>query len=457
MAWPIGVVCYLAAMIVVLLGYLRIRYVLFICVFLSPLIPTAFGYPLVEHSIVVSPTRVIEFILLVGFGMAALTRPGLVRRGFPLTGVLLFYLSVRAAGVVFAAEKTGALIQLFGEAGLFTVVLSYVAFCAVRNVRQFERLITTVLASGLLISLIGLWEWTTRLDFSANVMMPMIGVTADIGRGLQLKAGQIVRVRATLDHPLALAGLMAFLFPFALQRVVARSGAIRVVFAAIAALFAVTLFISFSRIAQLAAVLETLAILYLYSRRASSWFIGVTVAVGAIALGTLYSRAPESDTANSLLVPLYTLELLAGRWLDLGKAFLAHPLALLIGFGFTRFDVPDFRIVDSMKDISLLWSRMDTDILRILALTGVLGFASWIGIFFVFLRRIVRGRRLHTHSVGQAPLLAMGIGVAGCLLTTLPGVSVLTYTQTWPVVAACMGAALGSLPRPNEGLRGRHA
>jgi len=432
------------------LASFRPRYVLYASTFLSPLIPTAFGYSLVESSIIVSPTRVVELVLVMAFVIAA-TRGGLLRRHFPLAAIFAFYLVIRMIGVIIAPEKAGALIQLFGEAGLFTMLLGYIAFSVIRNREQFDRLITTVLASGCLISCIGICERITERDFSGNVLMPLIGKTLENWDTIELKAGLIPRVRATLDHPLALAGLMVFLFPFALQRAIVRSGLARVLYFGITGLLGVALFLSFSRIAQLAVLLETIAMLWFYSRKLMTWLLAITVGIGVIVLASIYKKgneAPVGEKPSSLLFPVRTISLIGGRWVELGKAFAAHPYAAIIGFGFTRFTTDAYAPETmTIKDLSAFYSNMDTDVLRVLAVTGILGFISWAGIFLVFLKRLISSKRVHPYSARQAPLLALAIAVPGCMLTALPGTSVLTYTQTWPIIAVCMCAGLGILPR----------
>jgi len=432
------------------LASFRPRYVLYISMFLSPLVPTAFGYSLVESSIIVSPTRVVELVLVIAFVIAA-TRGGVLRRHFPLAAIFAFYLVVRAIGLIVAPEKAGALIQVFGEAGLFTMLLGYIAFCLIRNREQFDRLITTALASGCVISFVGIWERVTERDFSGNVLMPLIGKALENWDTIELKAGLIPRVRATLDSSLALAGLMVFLFPFALQRAIVRSGFARVVYFVITGLLGVALFLSFSRIAQLAVLLETIAMLRFYSRKAMTWILAITVGIGVIVLASIYknqNEAPVGEKPSSLLFPVRTMALIGNRWIELGKAFAAHPYAAIVGFGFTRFTTDEYTPETmTIKDLSAYYSNMDTDILRILAVTGILGFVTWAGIFAVFLKRLVTFRRLSPYSARYAPLLALAIAVPGCMLTALPGTSVLTYTQTWPIIAVCMCAGLGILPR----------
>jgi len=393
---------------------------------------------------------VVELVLVIAFVIAA-TRGGVLRRHFPLAGIFAFYFVVRAIGLIVAPEKAGALIQLFGEAGLFTMLLAYIAFCVIRNREQFDRLITTVLASGCIISCIGIWERITERDFSGNVLMPLIGKTLENWDTIELKAGLIPRIRATLDHPLALAGLMVFLFPFALQRAIVRSGFARVVYFVITGLLGVALFLSFSRIAQLAVLLETIAMLWFYSRKVMTWLLAITVGIGVIVLASIYKKgneAPVGEKPSSLLFPVRTMALIGGRWVELGRAFTAHPYAAIVGFGFTRFTTDAYSPETmTIKDLSSYYSNMDTDVLRILAVTGILGFLSWAGIFAVLLKRLVSFARLGPYSARYAPLLALVIAVPGCMLTALPGTSVLTYTQTWPIIAVCMCAGLGILPR----------
>lgn len=474
MFWIIGVVGCSVALLIAWYGSRHLGQLLLAFLFASPLVPTAFGYPLSESGIIVSPTRVLGLLLMSSFAIAA-TRKGVLRRGFPLTGVLLLFLSVRAAGIVVSADRPGAVIQLVGEAGLFTALLAYLAFCVIRNRQSFEKLVTTLLVCGFFISLSGLWEWATKLNFSAYVMIPLaVGARAD-DVAIATKAGGLPRIMGTLDHPLALAGLMVFLFPFALQRAITRLGGARLLYLSLLGLFAASLFLSFERAAQVAAVVGTFVIGLVYWKRGLSWVIAGTVATGALALVWIYGHTTEPITGSSLLLPVETLRFIAARWVDLGGDLLSHPVALAVGFGYVRFDATATGVAAS--EFLLRYSRMDSDIIRVLAVTGVLGFVSWLGVFFVFLKRVQAVRRRNRTLFRQPAAVALAVAVSGCLLTALPGVSVLTYTQTWPVIAAFIGAALGtlqpaggtlgrrrvltrepgSLPRPNEVLGARHA
>lgn len=446
--WAIGIGIFAAAGVSALVGSFRLRELLLLCIFLSPLIPTAFGYPLLgTEGIVVTPTRLVDILFLASFAVAVIRRP-LLRQHFPLSRVFFFYVGVRALGLFFAPDKAGALIQVFGEAGLFTVGLTYLAFCLIHSQRQLDQLVTTLLVTGVLISLAGWWEWTTQRDFNANVMLPLVGITSEIPQGIAMKAELGPRITGTLDHPLALAGFMVLLFPLALQRAILRRSMVRLINWIIVALIGLSLFLSFSRIAQFAAVLEMFALLYFYRRKCASWILSALVVMGTIALIPIYLSVTESGSSNStLLVPTYALGIISQRWADLGEAFRSNPLAFLIGFGYSRFDST---ASVSGGQVALLYSRMDTDILKILAVTGILGFITWSAIFYVFFKRLFVMARVYARTVIESPVLPIGIGVAGALLTALPGQSILTYTQTWPIVGVCMGAALGFLDQVRQ-------
>jgi len=86
------------------LASFRPRYVLYLSVFLSPLIPTAFGYSLVESSIIVSPTRVVELVLVIAFVIAA-TRFGVLRPHLPMPLTFASYVVVRAMRLIGPTAK----------------------------------------------------------------------------------------------------------------------------------------------------------------------------------------------------------------------------------------------------------------------------------------------------------------------------------------------------------------
>jgi hypothetical protein len=421
-------------------GSFQLRLILLLYVAVSPLIPTAFGIPVGgPNGIVISPTRLVAVLCLLSMAVAAFRGNGL-RRRFPLSGVFAVYIAVRALGLAFAPDSFGALTFVVGEAGLITVALCYLAYSVIRTPRQSETLVTVLLASGVAASLAGLWEATTQLNFTANVLMPLVGMVSDVPLAISTKAGVLPRLNGTLDHPLALGGFMVLLLPMAIQRVVMCRGLRRAVQWAVLACIGFSLFGSFSRIAQFAAILQTLTLLMVYRQRLAVWAIGIGVAAAAVWLLPLYAGINEGGgVASSLLLPTRTFGIIAQRWLDLGAAFMAEPRALLIGFGYGRSVASASASGGAM---ALLYSRMDTDVLRILALTGVIGFASWIALFHVFFATVA-GNRRRRRQLRKSPVLGIVVGVAGTLVTAIPGTSVLTYTQTWPVIGVCIGAALG--------------
>ena len=91
-------------------------------------------------------------------------------------------------------------------------------------------------------------------------------------------------------------------------------------------------------------------------------------------------------------------------------------MAAAFGFGLSRLEpIPEDGCPGGNVDLSATDSRMDTDILRVLAVTGISAHLM-AGIFTVFYRRVF-GRRFRSYGVRPPDVAGLGIAVAGCLLT----------------------------------------
>lgn len=424
-------------------GSTRLRSVLWLYCFVSLMLPTAFGYAVLgENGVVISPARMVAVVGVLSFAIAAVGQP-VARRHFPIAGVLAWYLGVRIAELVVSTDFLGGLIFLFGEAGLTTAIFSYIAFCTVRTDRHLSQLVSALLVAGVLISMIGWWEWINQLNFNANVIMPLVGVTQATPQSIYLKATQFPRITATLDHSLALAGLMTLLIPMAAQRMSFSRGASFSLNLVLVAILGLSLFLTFSRIAQLATVLELVACVYLFRARVAGWALVSMMSIGILQLVRIYANTPETlDENTSLLIPTYTIGLIAERWIELASLLVANPIAALIGFGNNRFATAN---VSEAAQIAQMYTVIDTELIRVLGMTGLIGFTAWILMFVVFFRRVASAVRAVGSAIWQSPVIAIAVGIGGALVTAIPGQSVFSYTQTWPVIGILMGGSLGAL------------
>jgi hypothetical protein len=334
------------------------------------------------------------------------------------------------------------MILLAGEGGLVTAILAYAAFRLIRNRHQLDRLVTTLLLAGIIVALIGLWEWFTQSYFQATPLVRQFTTTPVIVEEIAFKAQGLPRITSTLAHSLILAGLMAFLLPLAMQRAVLRHGVQRTLHLGVFILLTVALILTFGRIALFATALEIGALLLVYRKKSVAWLLSGALGLAALAVLHIYATFTGFGDTNSLLNPINQINTIVQRWAAMFQAFSNQPMALLIGFGniTARLDS-----TSSGAEQALSWVRMDTDLIRVTATTGVLGLVTWLGLFWNFFRQVRCAWRKHRPMLLKSPALGIAIGLAGALLTTLPGVTILTYTQVWPVVGICMGAAIGSL------------
>jgi hypothetical protein len=425
------------AALLLLIGIIRPRWLLLTFVFLAPIVPVNVGYSLLgEQGMTISPVRLIAACFIVGLAVKVLL--GRVPSGFPLAIPFVLYLAVRFAGLIIAPDKVGGAVLLAGEYGALTAILSYGAYCVIRCRSELNRLMTVALVAAVIAGGIGMWEWETGRYFRATPIVQHYSAVPVIGDTIDWKIPGLKRITGPFQHSLILAGFMCFLIPVGIERARMNRGVHKLVAYAMLAFLVVALVLTFGRAALAVTVLEALAMVKL-TRGRRVWPVAVAIAAVAVMMVPIYGSYHTPGEQVSLLVPKTQLTTFVTRYVRLISDFRSDPAGSLVGFGLARSDLS---AVASRGERSWRWTGTDSDFERVLGTSGILGFLTWLLLFLYFAACIWRAAKRGRRVVWETPIGAISIGVVGAVMLAIPGVSVLTYPQTLPIVAITMGAAL---------------
>jgi O-Antigen ligase len=336
------------------------------------------------------PYRLLVGLVIAAWFVALLIDPRVRLRKAGLEGPILV---IAAASILSDATNSHRIQSLLVQAevikGLMFLgsffLLMYLIVSVVRTRADVERLFEVICAGAAVVGVLATIEYRTHFNAfdHLRVVMPFLSATAPGGFGIS--RGGEVRVFASAQHPIALAGLFVMLAPISVY-LATRSGRRRwIVIAACVCLGALATVSRTSIVMLLAASLTFLCLRPRQTMKAWPVLIPAIVVIQFSlpgVLGTLKSSFFPSGglIAQQTAHPGWSG---SGRLADIAPTLEEFEAKPVVGQGFsTRQPVkhPDTQILDDQ------W-------LKTLVETGVIGALGWLWLFCRSIRRLARQSR----------------------------------------------------------------
>ncbi len=397
----------------------------------------------------------IPFSLVVGIALAAvLAIEWPLRRAGPLCGP-----DGRRLGMVFLVFAAVALASLLDPKTVLDSVKSWVKMlvaptmlCLIilrllEGTHDVDRMFKVMSIGCLFIVFYAIGEFATGRNFVAAAVLGERGVeVGEFGfysfQGEDFaRIGSIHRVSSLFISPIEFGGLLSMVYPYALLRLLhAGSPRTHIGWAVAAALMVFGVALSFSRGPMLAVILCTLllAVFVKPLRR----YVAYGCVLAALAIAITWPQFGDKLQERMLDKDNVTLRL--KLWDIAAHMALDHPL---VGVGLNNFAHYQIETIrrNQINTIDEPYAGRipgaENLYLQLAAETGVIGLASFIGVFVLFFTLTVHLYRRYPPGAGRSLILATGVGTTACLVTGLTSNSYDSY-PTMMMMGALFAALL---------------
>lgn len=214
---PLALVLVAVFLLYLLLAVTRFDWVLLLTVFTFPLIPQYVGFDF-QGLAIINLQRVLIVGLYVAWAVRKIYSGEKIIIRTPLNFALALFLLLRIMGVIFSLDFGVSLSRYLSQ--LFTFYLIYyVIIDSVSTRKEIDRILRSLVASGVVASLMGILEFFSKWNVYAY-LIPVRQDTLLTALKLQSRLG-MTRIEGALGHSLAMGMFLALVLPICLGGLVA--------------------------------------------------------------------------------------------------------------------------------------------------------------------------------------------------------------------------------------------